>query len=207
MQHLAKLFKLIELTRSQPQSGYALAGIAKQDLSDLAQHHYLVTFIAWQLARYVKKAGANISVEKVLEFALVHDLGELMGGDIAMPYALANPKARKLAKAFELENQRYLAKFFDKEEKHFKNLSKEILNAKSDEARIAKMADYLEVVHYKSYIGRMTSGDVTMSANKMKRIGAKMKDRVAKDVLSKFIDFWKKGVAKETREFFEDAKK
>jgi len=47
MDNLTKLFKLVELTRFQPQYGYALAGIPKEELSNLAEHHYLVTFIAW----------------------------------------------------------------------------------------------------------------------------------------------------------------
>src|SRR5579872_6043877 len=127
MNHLAKLFKLLEITRSQPQYGYALAGIPKAELSDLAQHHYLVTFIAWQLALSVQAKGAKINVQKVLEFCMVHDLGELFGGDIAMPYAKANPKARTLAKAFEAENQNYLSAFFGPQSKHYKELSDEIM--------------------------------------------------------------------------------
>ena len=75
MEHLTNLFKLIELTRSQPQYGYALAGIQQDELSNLAEHHYLVTFVAWQLASQVKRAGANIDIQKVLEFCLIHDLG------------------------------------------------------------------------------------------------------------------------------------
>ena len=37
MNDLTKLFKLLELTRSMPQSGYALLGLPKGQLSDLAQ--------------------------------------------------------------------------------------------------------------------------------------------------------------------------
>src|SRR3989344_5119270 len=111
MKHLTNLFKLMQLTRSQPLYGYVVGGVQKNDLSNLAEHHYLVTFIAWQLARQIKSKGANINVEKVLEFAMVHDIGELFGGDISMPYARANPKAREYAKAFEEENQKFLSKF------------------------------------------------------------------------------------------------
>jgi len=57
MHYLSKLFQLIQLTRSQPQYGYALSGIKQDDLSNLAEHHYLVTFIAWQLALLAKRAG------------------------------------------------------------------------------------------------------------------------------------------------------
>ena len=150
----------MELTRSQPQYGYALAGIQQDELSNLAEHHYLVTFIAWQLASQVKKAGAKIDVEKVLEFGLVHDLGELFGGDISMPYAKANPKARKHAKAFEEENQRFLSKFFGNQSEHFKELGHKILDAKSDEAIIAKIADPIAKKELGKFINDWTS-DIT----------------------------------------------
>ena len=208
MQHLTKLFKLIELTRSQPQYGYALAGIAKQDLSDLAQHHYLVAFIAWQLAKNLQASGAQISVEKVLEFAMIHDLPELLGGDISMPYAKANPRAYRLAKAFESENQRYLSKFFGSTAKHYKTLGQEIFKAKTDEAIIAKIADYLEVVHYKEYVGMVTAGDIEMSSNKIRRNIKKLKDKVANAELERFVAVW--GQEMKTgkgREFFEEAKR
>ena len=143
----------MELMRSQPQYGYALSGIPKAELSDLAAHHYLVTFMAWQLARHCQRAGAKINIERVLEFAMLHDLGELFGGDIAMPYGKVNPRARKLAKAFERENQKFMARFFGADKKYISRLTDEILTAKSDEGIIAKVADYLEVTHYKLYVG------------------------------------------------------
>ncbi len=58
---------------------------------NLAEHHYLVAMIGWQLATLVTKKGANIDADKVLHFCLLHDLGELFGGDIGMYYAKANP--------------------------------------------------------------------------------------------------------------------
>ncbi|HLC44285.1 MAG: hypothetical protein A2722_03435 [Candidatus Doudnabacteria bacterium RIFCSPHIGHO2_01_FULL_50_11] len=206
MNHLTKLFQLLELTRSQPQYGYALAGIPKDELSDLAQHHYLVTMIAWTLAREVKRAGAEISVERVLEFALLHDLGELFGGDIAMPYARVNPKARKLAKAFEGENQRYLAKFFAPDASYIRALAKEILNARSDEALIAKVADYIEVVHYRQYVGRVSPSDIAMSAKAMDKKIAKAKDQQVRKTLGEFAKLWRKEMLKPRKEIFEDNK-
>src|SRR5688572_26987474 len=102
MKKLTTLFRLLELTRAQPQYGYILAEIPKSDLSDLAQHHYLVTFVAWRLAVLVVQKGGKINLERVLELSLIHDLGELFGGDISMPYARANPAARNAAKEFEM---------------------------------------------------------------------------------------------------------
>ncbi len=208
MNHLTKLFCLLQITRSQPQYGYALAGIKKQDLSDLAQHHYLVAFIAWQLAVGVKSRGAKIDVQKVLEFALIHDLGELFGGDIAMPYARANPKARTLAKAFEAENQSFIATFFGDQAKHYKELSAEIMETGVDEGIIAKLADYIEVVHYKQYMGMLTKGDVTMSYNAMIKKISLISDKITKKELIKFSKDWKTEMlaSKAKQEFFEQAK-
>ena len=190
MKSLTDLFKLIELTRSMPQYGYALSGIKQDDLSNLAEHHYLVTFIAWQLARHVIKKGAQVDLAKVLEFALIHDLGELFGGDIAMPYAKANPKARELAKAFEAENQSYLSKFFGEDRQYFADLSAEILDAQSNESIIAKIADYIEVTHYKLYMKEMTKADIELVAPKLEKVIDKMSDEVAKEALKKFVNDW-----------------
>jgi len=186
----------MELTRSQPQYGYALAGIQQDELSNLAEHHYLVTFIAWQLASQVKKAGAKIDVQKVLEFGLVHDLGELFGGDISMPYAKANPKAREHAKAFEEENQKFLSKFFGNQSEHFKKLGHEILDAKSDEAIIAKIADYIEVTHYKQYVKVFSKFDTDLIKPKLASMIEKMADPIAKKELGKFINDWTSDITK-----------
>ncbi len=209
MEHLTNLFKLMELSRSQPLYGYVLAGIKQDDLSNLAEHHYLVTFIAWQLACQVNKSGAKIDIQKVLEFGLIHDIGELFGGDISMPYARSNPKAKEYAKAFELENQKFLAKFFGSESEHFKNLGYEILDAKSDEAIIAKISDYIEHIHYKQYLKNLLKFDTDLAKPKMLSMIAKMTDPIAKKELNKFIDNWVDDITKKeiTEILFENAEK
>lgn len=190
MRHLANLFKIIELTRSQPQYGYALSGLKQYQLSNLAEHHYLVTFIAWQIATGLVRAGANINIQKVLEFALIHDLGELFGGDISMPYAKANPKAREFAKAFETENQKFLAQFFGEQSTYYQELSTEILDAKSDESVIAKIADYLEVTHYKLYVGLFEQADLELIKPKMQGMIERMQDHVARKQLANLVAEW-----------------
>jgi 5'-deoxynucleotidase YfbR-like HD superfamily hydrolase len=162
----------------------------RNETSSLAEHHYLVTFVAWQLALFANSKGAKIDVLKVLEFCLIHDLGELFGGDIAMPYAKANPKAREYAKAFEAENQKFLSNFFGERQKHYQALSDEIMDAKSDEAIIAKLGDYIELTHFKHYAGYFSEGDLELVVPKLKQMVSGLKDEVAKSELSKFIDSW-----------------
>jgi Predicted hydrolases of HD superfamily len=94
MKNLTNTFRLLEITRFQPQYGYALAGISKSEQSDLAQHHYLVTIFAWILTLEINARGGNLNVLRTVEICLTHDLGELFGGDIGMPYVRANPTAK-----------------------------------------------------------------------------------------------------------------
>lgn len=203
MEHLTKLFKLLELTRSQPQTGYALAGIGRTELSNLAEHHYLVAIFAWQIALSLNRAGANLDLVRVLEFALVHDLGELLGGDIAMPYAKANRRAYRAAKAFEKENQKFLAKFFGSGKNHFLKRAAEILEAKSDEAFVAKFADYVECTHYKQYASRLKKQDMTLAREKCGKLLKKIKNPIARSELQKFLPLWLADLPKTAARFDE----
>ena len=171
-----------------------MSGIPKSELSDLAGHHYLVTFIGWQLARRVQANGARINIGRVLEFCLVNDLGELFGGDIAMPYARRNPKARQKAKAFERENQHFLARFFGQDKTYVKKLMAETMDAKSDEAVIAKLADYIEVTHYKAYIKILIKDDITMAKEKIVKTLKKLQDPIARRTLNEFTKQWLKAI-------------
>jgi len=198
MEHLTKLFRVLELTRNQPQTGYVLAGIPTNELSNLAEHHYLVTFIAWQLARNLNRAGAKINVQKVLEYTLIHDLGELFGGDISMPYAKANRAAYRKAKAFEEENQKFLSKFFGKEANYFRKTSKEISDTKTDEGVVAKVADYIECTHYKFHQNKLVKEDLALALEKGHTYIKKIKDPITREQLGKFFKKWAKELPKST---------
>jgi 5'-deoxynucleotidase YfbR-like HD superfamily hydrolase len=186
-ENLIDLLKLIQITRTQPQYGYALSNLKKHELSNLAEHHYLVTFIAMQLTKLVNTKGAKIDIEKVLEICLVHDLGELFGGDISRPYAMVNPKARKLAKAFEAENQKFLRKYFIEDDP---KLWKDVMEPVSDEGLIAKIADYMECAHYLKYVNQFKPLDVKILADKMPKTLTKIKDKIAKKELALFLNTW-----------------
>ena len=165
MEKIIDLINLLQITRAQPQYGYAIGG-GNTRIGNLAEHHYLVTMFGWQLADLVNKKGAKIDVYKVIKFCLLHDIGELFGGDIGMYYAKANPKARTFAKQFEEENQRFLSDYFS-DKKEILELTKEILESSSDESHIAKVADYLEVTHYKLFNDQLKKKDIELVAPKL----------------------------------------
>lgn len=194
MEKIIDLINLLQITRAQPQYGYAVAG-GNTRIGNLAEHHYLVTMLGWQLADLVNSKGAKIDAYKVIKFCLIHDIGELFGGDIGMYYAKANPNARMLAKQFEEENQRFLSDFFSDKNETLE-LTKEILESVSDEAHIAKVADYLEVTHYKLFNDQLKRKDVELVAPKLAEKVEKIKDNIAKEELLKFIDSWKEKMIK-----------
>ena len=190
-----------------PQTGYVVSGIKKSELSDLAQHHYLVTAIGWYLASLLKKRKGRVNLERVLEICLIHDLGELFGGDIAMPYAKDNPAANKLAKKFEQVNQKYLSKFLP-DPKQAAELFGEANVIASIESVVAKLADYIEVTEYKLYLGRLTEGDVEMVVKRMNKMIEKIKHVRTREKLSELISEWSTDVSDSSGyELFEAAKR
>lgn len=190
MKRLIDLFKVAEWTRSMPQTGYAAGGMPQALLGNLAEHHFLVTFMAWQLSELINQKGGELNTGRVLEYGLVHDLGELLGGDISMHYATVNPKARTLAKAFEQENREFLAKFFPDGGKKFLQLHAEMSARSNDEVVVAKVADYIEVTHYKLYQNMLKESDLTMIETRLKDMISKASDRTVQDVLNDFVQEW-----------------
>jgi len=130
-----------------------------------------------------------------------------LGGDIAMPYANANPNARNLAKQFERENQRYIERFLS-EIDQIKLLFRDTLDVLSIEAIVAKVADYIEVTEFKYYIGRLTECDVEMVMNKMQKMIGSVTSRTIKKCLTDLIEEWSVAISNPAEgELFEKAKK
>ena len=191
MKNLTNLFKIMELTRSQVQYGYVLSGVRKHELSNLAEHHYLVTFMAWQMAKALERAGAQINATRVMEISMIHDLGEIFGGDISRPYAMANPKARKLAKAYEAENQKFMRKYLTMVSK---DMWDETLKPKSDEALVYKIADIMECGHFLKYMGHFKPLDTKILADKLPKVVKKLKDKIAHREMEAFVKSWLKEI-------------
>ncbi|MFC1632586.1 HD domain-containing protein [Patescibacteria group bacterium] len=194
MTNLNKLFSIIELTRFQPQYGWGPVGISKGEQSDLAQHGYMVTYIAWILGLKANQAGAKLNLGRIMELAMVHDLGELFGGDIAMPYAKANPDARQAAKAFEAENIKFINDLHGEDKKYFNDLTKELESGSSDEALVARVADYIELAHYKLLINHLDDSSVAMYIKKIQGKIDSLKDEAARTYFQDFNDKWPKEI-------------
>lgn len=189
MKNLTDLFKLVEITRDQPQYGYNLAGLNKHELSDLAQHHYLVTFITWQLGLLIQDAGGTVNIFRAMEISMMHDLGELFGGDICHYYAKANPVARTLAKQYEHENNNFLSQYFHNRD-YYMDLVKEMEEVHTDESIVAKTADYMEVLHYKQRIQKLDTQDLGPFMEGIRKRALALQDEQSRKTLCEFLDSW-----------------
>lgn len=190
MDKIVDLINLLEISRAQPQYGFAIAG-GNARMSNIAEHQYLVAMVGWQLAEIANAAGAKIDTATVIKSCLTHDIGELFGGDIGMYYAKANPTARTLAKKFEEENQRFLSGYFSNASEILA-LTKEALDSASDEAHITKLADYIEVTHYKLFNGQLKKKDVELVAPKLAEKAQKISDPAARKEMLAFVAAWQR---------------
>lgn len=146
MKNLPKFISILEMTREQVQYGYFLVGVNRHETSTLAEHHYLVTMIGWMLCEYLNEdEGSLVDTSKVMQLCLVHDLGELFGGDMAAPLSRKRPDIKAHAQAFEKGNKEILMSFLNTHvAKAMQALFEEEETKVTDEAVVAKIADLME---------------------------------------------------------------
>jgi hypothetical protein len=76
-------------------------------------------------------------------------------------------------------NTEYLQKLFD--ESHTQT---------NDEAVIAKLADYLEVTHYKLFVNRYTPGDLVMAKKSLTKVVEKISNPKVKKIVKDILQEW-----------------
>lgn len=66
------------------------------------------------------------------------------------------------------------------------------MNATTDEGLVAKIADYIEVTHYKRYMGMLTTFDIDLVVPKFHDMINRLVDPIAQTELRLLIDAWAK---------------
>jgi len=192
----AELFSLLELTRYQLQYGYTLRGIHPNQQSNLAEHHYLVTMIAWHMCQILESKGIPVDTLFVLKSCLVHDIRELFGGDISWQYALQNPAAKQLATEFEASNYNYMLQKFGPAESEMSELSISAhpSNGSAEitlELAINKLADYIECLQYLLLVGKLDTESLTETQSTAEiKVLMKVAESPAKEVLTRLFIDW-----------------
>lgn len=148
MENLSKFFSVMELTREQQQYGFFLAGLNNKNTSNLAEHHYLVTMMGWVLCEYINSNELLIDSDAVIRMCLIHDVGELFGGDISAPLSRKSPELKTHARALEAANLDMITSFLPpRVQALLKTLHARAETRDTDEAVVSKFVDLLEM-HY-----------------------------------------------------------
>ena len=109
------------------------------DFANLAEHTLRVTWLSLIIAKYEESQSSNLKIdyEKLLKMAIVHDLSESRAGDVHYVSRLYTQRDEEKAIKDTLQKTVLSDEFID--------LWKEYEKRKSEEARIVKDADILDV--------------------------------------------------------------
>ncbi len=196
MKSLIDLFSILQLTKEQPLTGYLLAGLKLHETSTLAEHHYTTALMAYFLGQKIKDAGGNIDVEKVMVMAMIHDLSELFGGDIAGPLNRKYPELREYKDKIGEKAIDLLSGYMDTTQgDRFMELWKEMERGDTDEAMLTKIVDqmdhqfFLEHLNYRAKYNTSQHGDYRppFVQNHILALAEKIKDEKTKKAIEDFF--------------------
>lgn len=195
MKKLLQLLSILQLSKEQPLTGFLAAGIKLNDTESLAEHHYGCLLIAYFLVAKIKQAGGKINERQVLLMLLVHDLGELFGGDVAGPLSRKYPDLREHKDQIGLRAMEMLSGYMDTNTgEEVKNLFNEMEFGDSDERHVVKIIDQMD---HQLYIEK-TADHLIYNAHKhtyrrrfvadhIYKLPEKIKDEKTKKVLVDFL--------------------
>ena len=128
----------------------------------VAEHSFYVTFIAMLLADYLAEARPDVNPERVMRLALLHDLEEVISGDIIS--IIKQGDLRKALDEINVKSMTHILKDMEPEiQRSYFDLWSEAKDKTTLEARIVEAADIiaacaycLKEVHLGSYYFRET---------------------------------------------------
>lgn len=205
MSALVKLMSILQLTKEMPLTGYLPAGIKLSETATLAEHHYTASLNAFLLGQKIVRAGGIIDTVKLVQMTMVHDLGELFGGDIAGPLNRKYPDLREYKDKIAERAIDLLSSYLGEEKNKFKELYDEFEHGTTDEAIVGKLMDQMDhqffLEHNNCHL-KYFSGDEDyrdkFTENHVFALVDKIRDPISKEVAKKLVDafrkdFYKKG--------------
>lgn len=188
MKDLAKFFAVLEMTREQQQYGFFIAGLNNKNTSNLAEHHYLVTMIGWMLCEYINDGERILNTDEVIRMSLVHDIGELFGGDIAAPLSRKRPDLKTHARAIEEVNLDIVTSLLAPRMKEIvKGIHAKAQAKTSDEAIVAKLADLIETHFFLEHRGNESEQREPFYQNHIKPLAASAGNPKVRVKLEEFL--------------------
>ncbi|MFH0714802.1 MAG: HD domain-containing protein [Candidatus Diapherotrites archaeon] len=135
------LVRALQNMKELPRQGYIAHGFKRNDVDSVASHSHSVAVTSLMLSKLLEK-DYKIDTEKLLKFALLHDMGEAVLGDIGY---MTKVFAKGAIEGVEDKAFRSLFKnvSFGNE---FIRVQEEYVERKCIEARIVKIADKIDSI-------------------------------------------------------------
>lgn len=142
---IIELFEHFERLKNTPRLGFTYFGIKHPE--SVAEHSFMVAFIALILALLHRENGKDIDVEKVLSMAILHEMGEVLIGDLHR--MTRKYIGNEVVEDAEFKAARDLLSLLpDEINKKLENIYGEFMKKSSKEARVVLSADKLELLLY-----------------------------------------------------------
>ena len=150
MKEIFNLFAEIGKLKNVPRSGWLMRGVRNPE--SVSDHCFRVAFISMVIGDFFREE-LKLDVEKLLKIALIHDVGEIILGDInfkgkkALGFEHVSVKEREIVEEFFKFNEDYYKLFLEYEERS------------SVEGKIVRAADKFEMmlqVHEYELLGYKT---------------------------------------------------
>lgn len=205
MKEIQKFLAIMQLTREQPQYGYLMSGVNLRETSNLAEHHYLVSWIGMILAKLINKDKKRLDEQRIMEMCMMHDLGELFGGDVSAPLSRKFPELKVHAQEIENRNWEFIIKHTQEAglEPWLKELWDEAEAKQSQEAIIAKIADMMETMFFLEHRSKQPSTKRDFFRKHIRPLADKLENAEARNILTEFFDAYETAI--EGKNFQADA--
>ena len=130
------LFIIINKLKTLKRQGWIQKGIKSSECESVADHSFRLAIITLFLKDYWEDKG--LDSQKMINMALIHDLGESIIGDITPRDNIVDKLIKEKQAVNDLIN---LTEFFN----GYKDIWQEFIEEKSEEAKIIKQLDKLEM--------------------------------------------------------------
>ncbi|MBA7673522.1 hypothetical protein ES703_81721 [subsurface metagenome] len=122
------------------------SNIPRLGAQSVAEHGYSVTFSAMLVGDYLGERGVKIDMLCLLEMGLVHDVEEVISGDILK--TLKHGRFRDELDKLNLRNMNYLVRMLGGKGNKYLSLWKEAKEGKTLEAKLISFVDMVDRILY-----------------------------------------------------------
>jgi len=145
----SKEYQLVEFIFEQHQRLGCLmrfSNVPRLAAQSVAEHSYCVTFLAMLVGDYLVDKGERVDKLRLLKMALLHDVEEVISGDILKTLKHGNFK-KELGELNE-QNMYYLTRLLGKKKNDYLVLWQEVKDGKTLEAKLISFVDMIDRIVY-----------------------------------------------------------